>query len=68
MRKYMLYGIRSVSDVDALDGGGKSRPHLEWNKKVKKDGLRVGLPSEDLLDRSRWWDGARSFLSLEGKC
>lgn len=41
-------------DVDTAGVVGPGRPRLEWRKGVEKDGSKMGLLSEDLLDRPKW--------------
>ena len=53
MRRDVTYGIRRMLDVDIAGVVGQGRPCLEWRKKVEKDVSKLGLLSEDVLDRPK---------------
>ena len=54
MRRDMTNGIRRVLDVDIGGVVEQGRPRLEWKKEVEKDVLKLGLLSENVLDRPKW--------------
>lgn len=61
MRRDVTCGIRRVLDVDIAGVVGQGRPRLEWKKEVEKDMSKLGLLSEDVLDRPKWRGRVKGF-------